>query len=135
MSADLAVQKAIIARLQGTAAVVNLVPAASILDRNALPAPSPSIVVGESQAIEGDDLARKQLRIVSLLHIWKMEISLVGAKGIAGAVRAALHAGRLALDPGFQCADCRISSMRFLRDDDGETSHGVVTVETLVSEA
>lgn len=135
MSADLAVQKAIRARLIATSAVTALVPVASILDRHARPAPDPSIVLGEGQTIEGGDIARTTQRIVMDLHIWKKEPSTAGVKAVAGAVRTALHSDRLASIDGFHFADCRVSSLRYLRDPDGETSHGVVTVETLVSEA
>lgn len=135
MSADLALQKAVRARLAATAAVTALVPAAAILDRHARPAPDPSIIMGEGQTVEGGDIARKMQRVYFDLHVWKKEPSTAGAKAIAGAIRTALHAGRLTLDTGFHCGDCRVSSMRFLRDPDGETSHGIVTVETLISGA
>ena len=68
------------------------------------------------------------------LHVWQREPSLEGAKTIAGAIRSAIHSARLTLAPGLHCADARVSSMRFLRDPDGEHSHGVVVVEVLVSE-
>src|SRR5438128_2614195 len=135
MSADLAVQKAIRARLAGNAAITNLVAAEAILDRNARPAPDPSIILGEGLTLPGDDLARRSLRVTLDLHLWKKEPSLAGAKAIAWAVRAALHEARLDLDTGFHCADCTVSSMRFLRDPDGETSHAILTVDTIVSEA
>lgn len=134
MSGDLAVQKALRARLVSTAAVTALVPAAAILDRHARPAPDPSVILGEGQTLEGDDIARQVQRVVLDLHVWKKEPSLAGVKAIAGAVRAALHSGRLALDAGFHCGDCRVTHMRFLRDPDGETAHAVVTAEVLVSE-
>lgn len=135
MSADLVVQKAVRGRLVGTSAVTALVPAGSILDRHARPAPDPSIVLGEGQCVAADDIARSVVRVVMDLHVWKKEPSLVGVKAMAGAVRAALQSARLALDTGFHCGDCRVTSMRYLRDPDGETSHGVVTVEILVKEA
>lgn len=134
MSADLALQKAIVSRLKTAVAVTALVPADSILDRHALPAPDPSIVLGESQAVEGDDIARKQQRIYFTLHIWKREPGLRGCKEVAGAVRSAINTPRLVLEAGYYLADCRVSQMRFLRDPDNETSHGVVTVEALVVE-
>lgn len=134
MIAALAVQKAIRARLVGSAGVIALVPAASILDRNARPAPDPSIILGEDQAVDEGDISRKVQRVYSTLHVWKKEPSLVGVKGIAGAMRTAIHGAPLALETGFHAGDCRVSGMRFLRDQDGETSHGVVTIETLVSE-
>lgn len=134
MSADLAVQKAIRGRLISTGAVLALVPASSVLDINQRPAPDPSIIIGEGQTLEGDDIARRTQSVVMSLHVWKKEPGLAGVKAIASAIRLALHAGRPVLASPYQCGDCRVSSMRFLRDPDGETSHGVVTVETLVSE-
>lgn len=134
MSADHAVQTAIRARLTAKLAVTSLVPATSILDRNARPAPSPSIIIGEGQSIDEGRMDRKAQRVFSTLHIWKKEPGLVGVKDIAGAIRSAIHSGRLAIT-GYQCGDCRVSSARFMRDPDGETAHGVVTVETLVRES
>lgn len=135
MSATLAVQKAIRARLVADAAVTALVPAASILDRNSRPAPDPSIILGEDQAVDGGFVDRGPLRVYSTLHLWKAEPGLVGVKEIAGAIRAAIRAGRLEPIDGFAFGDAFVSDERFLRDPDGETAHGVVTIETLVSEA
>lgn len=132
---ELAVQVAIRARLMATPAVTSLVPAASILDVNQRPSPSPSIMLGESQAVdEGTSLRRAHVRVYHTIHVWKQEPSLEGVKVICAAIRAAIHAGRLDLGPGLHCADALVSSMRQMRDPDGETSHGVVTVEVLVCE-
>lgn len=130
----LELQKALRARLATSPGVTALVPEGNILDRNARPAPDPSIVLGEDQIIEGDDIARHQLRIVSTIHVWKKEPSLAGVKDIGGRMRSAIHSARLEMGGGLHCSDCRVSSMRFLRDPDGETSHGVVTVESVVQE-
>jgi hypothetical protein len=130
-----AVQKALRARLIATSAVTTLVPADSILDRNERPAPDPSIIIGEDQVIDdGDMIDRSVSRIVSTLHVWKKEGGLSGVKAIASAVRDAIRQGRLVLETGAQCVDCRVSDSRFLRDPDGLTAHGVVTVETMVRE-
>lgn len=134
MSADHAVQTAIRLRLVATSAVTDLVPATSILDVNQRPAPVPSIVIGEGQSLEGDRIDRRDQRVVMDLHVWKREPGLAGVKAIAGAIRAALHAGRLPQIEGVHFTDCRVSTMRFLRDPDGETAHGVITIEALVSE-
>jgi hypothetical protein len=135
MSIDLAVQIAIRNRLVATPAVTALVPAGSILDRNQRPAPSPSIILGESQLLdEGTSLARRHSRVFHTVHVWKQEASLEGVKTIVGAIRSAINADRLALGDGLHCADVHVASMRFLRDPDGETSHGVVTIEVLVGE-
>lgn len=134
MSAALALQTALRARLVATPAVVALVPAASILDRHQRPAPTPSIILGEAQVVEGDDFDRRQVRVFHTLHMWVREPSLEGATILCAAVRAAIHAGRLALGDGFHAADARVVSMRTMRDPDGETSHGVVAVDALVQE-
>lgn len=134
MSADHALQTAIRLRLAATPAVTALVPAASILDVNQRPAPVPSIIIGEGQSMEGDQVDRRDQRVIMDLHIWKQEPGLGGVKDIAGAIRTAIHSARLS-PVGWHCGDCRVSSMRFLRDPDGETAHGVVTVEALMVES
>jgi Protein of unknown function (DUF3168) len=132
MSAVLALQKAIRARLVATTGVTSLVPAASILDRNARPAPDPSIILGEDQATQDSGLSRDKQRLYSTIHIWKKELSTAGAKAIAGEIRTAINSSRLQLEAGFHCADCFVADMRFLRDPDGETSHGIITLESIV---
>lgn len=135
MSADLAVQIAIRARLAATSAVTDLVPASSILDRNAAPAPRPGIVIGDAQVIdEGTSIARTRERVFHTLHIWKTEPSREGVKQIMAAVRAAIRSARLDLGPGYHCADWRVSSGRVMSDPDGESAHGVMVVDVLADE-
>ncbi|ABN75402.1 hypothetical protein RSWS8N_06275 [Cereibacter sphaeroides WS8N] len=135
MSAELAVQVALRQRLALDAGVTALVPAGNILDVNQRPAPSPSIILGESQAVdEGDSIARNRQRIYHTVHVWQKEPSLQGVKRICGEIRRAIHADRLLLAAGFHAADARVADMRQMRDPDGLTSHGVVTVEVLVQE-
>jgi hypothetical protein len=135
MSAEIALQTALRARLVGNAAVIALVPASAILDSHQRPAPSPSIMLGESQAVEEpDSISRDRVRVFHMIHVWKREPSLEGAKAICGEIRTALRDGRLDLGEGYHCADWRVSGVRQLRDGDGETSHGLVTVEALVQE-
>lgn len=130
-----AVQVAIRSRLVATPAVVALVPAGAILDANQRPAPSPSIMLGESQLVdEGTSISRRIARVYHTVHIWKREPSLEGVKVICGEIRAAIHAGRLDLGPDLHCIDALVSSMRQIRDPDGETSHGIVMIEVLVQE-
>jgi len=130
-----ALQKAIRTRLTGDVGVTALVPATSILDTNQRPAPSPSIMLGEDQMVDPNLLiSRTAVRVFSTLHVWKRETSLAGVKAIAGAIRDAINKADLAVDAGFQVCDCLVSGTRFLRDPDGETSHGVVTIDTLLRE-
>jgi hypothetical protein len=133
--AALAVQKAIRERLAASGAVTALVPAASILDRNQRPAPDPSIILGEDQVVDpGSSIDRSVVRVHSTIHVWKTEEGLTGAKAIAGAIWKAIRSSRLELAGDLVCGDCRVRDTRFLRDPDGVTSHGIVSVETVVRE-
>lgn len=132
-----AVQIALRERFIATDVLTALVPAANILDRNQRPAPDPSIIIGEDQVVDaGITIARDYVRVYSTIHIWKKEVSLAGVKLIAGAIRRAI--GRVQrldlLDPDFVCSDCKIDSVRFLRDPDGETSHGILVINCLVQQ-
>ncbi|MGR3494086.1 DUF3168 domain-containing protein [Citreimonas sp.] len=135
MSVDLAVQKAIRARLVATVAITDLVPANSIIDTNGSPAPRPSIILGEAQVVDqGDSISRTRSRVYHTLHVWKIEASREGVKTIAGAVRDAIRSARLDLGVGYHCADWRVSSIRTMSDPDGETAHAVLVVDVLVEE-
>jgi hypothetical protein len=135
MSAELFLQKVVRDALTAAAGVVALVPAANILDRNERPNPRPSIVLGEGQSVdEGYSIARTQLRVYLDLHIWVEEESTETCKRIAGAIRSALRPRLRGTVVGFHIADCRVRGTRFLRDPDGRTSHGVVTVDALMLE-
>lgn len=134
MSAELALQGAVRARLIGYAGVVALVPAANILDRNEKPNPRPSVVIGEGQSVdENDSISRNRIRVYLDLHVWTEEPSTEISKRIVGAIRTAMKV-RPVLSAGHQLADCRIRQARFLRDPDGRTAHAVVTIDALVVE-
>lgn len=130
---SLALQAAIRARLVAASTVTSLVPAASILDRNARPAPFPSIIIGEGQTVPDEGLARRRHQVFADLHIWATEPGLVVSKQIAGAIRDAL-ADTFWNVPGLHVADLHVTSSRFMRDPDGLHSHGVISLSANVSE-
>lgn len=132
---ELAIQKAIYKRLTTTSEVLSLVPLTNILDRNQLPNVDPLILIGNDQLVEdGSDVRRCIWRVFSTLDIWKVENGLTGSKAISGAIRQAIRNGKPELDTGYHCVDWYVSTTRFLRDPDGEHSHGVLTIESLVLE-
>lgn len=131
--ASLDLQKAIRARLVVTSAVTSLVPASSILDRNARPEVFPCILIGEGQTLMDAGIARDRSQVFTDLHVWQTEAGLAGCKGIVGAIRDALSDGYWTLDH-HQVADLYLSSVRFMRDPDGIHSHGVVTVRAALVE-
>jgi hypothetical protein len=135
MSAELALQKAIRARLVSLSDITTVVPAANILDRNERPNPRPSIVIGEGQSVdEGESIARTLTRVYLDLHVWVEELSTETSKRIAGAIRKAVSSGKFPPVDGFHFADCRVRGSRFMRDPDGKTSHAIVTIDALVQE-
>jgi len=134
MSADLATQIAIRTRLVNWSDLTALVPAGSILDRHQRPAPNPSVILGESQVLDDPTLARDRELIMHTLHIWKREASLEGVKRIMSQISAAIKSERLDLGDDHHCVRWKVSQARAMRDPDGETSHGVLTVEVLVKE-
>jgi hypothetical protein len=134
---SLSVQKALRARFIANAGITALVPADNILDHHQRPALDPSIVLGEDQVIDqAITIMRDYVRVFSTIHIWKKELSLAGVKAISGAIRRAVgRVTRLDLaDADFVCSDCRVESARFVRDPDGETSHGIIVLNSLVQQ-
>lgn len=134
MSPDLALQKAILARLAGTAAVTALVPADAMIDGHGLPSRFPSIRIGEGQVVrEPITFAANHRRAYATLHVWTK--AMPQARAIAGAIVSAIEGTPLSLDSGHRAVSTVVSDGRFMRDPDGETSHGVVTIESLIEVA
>jgi hypothetical protein len=136
MSASLIFQRWSRATLAANAAVTALVPAANIFDSNARPEVSPRIVLGDDQEIPVGDLDQVESRYTRLFatyHIWKKEQGLAGVKAIAAAARAALRDTRWTAD-GYRCVDVRFEMFRAVRDPDGETAHGILTMQATLEE-
>lgn len=129
---SLVTQIAIRSRLIADPAVITLVPAARIFDRNTRPEDMPCIIVGDGMtALEPITLTRSHVRIFADIHVWTDEAGLENVKTIAGAVQAALR-DRLTI-PGFGVIDWRVNGTRFLRDP-GNAGHAVIACEALVKE-
>ena len=131
MSAALATQSAQRGLLVGSSAVTALVPADSILDTGTRPEGFPRIIVGEDQELPADEVVGRYTTIFSTLHIWSHGDGLAGAKAIAGVVRSALHMSLWQRD-GYRCIDAKFQNARYVRDPDGETAHGIVTIQSVV---
>lgn len=130
---SLALQAAIRSRLNASSAVIGLVPSNAIVDRNSTPVLDNSIVIGEGMTTPDDGLSRSRHEAFADLHIWRKEPGLVGAKQVAGAIRAALSDGPMTVD-SFHVADLRVASSRFIRDPNGTHSHGIVSLVARVVE-
>lgn len=129
MTPDLALQRALIARLTATTDVTALVPASDIIDGLPTPARFPSILVGEGQVVrEANTLAANHRRVYATLHVWAK--GMPQARAIAGAITSAVQHQPLTLATGYRAISAVIASARFMRDE--EEAHGVVTVDSLV---
>lgn len=126
---SLALQASVGARLAASAGVVALVPAANIVDRSGRPELFPCIVIGEGQEV----FEEYHSTAFATLHVWVKEAGLVTAKQIAGACRDALKDRPWSIEGHF-VSDLRVTATRFMRDAQGEYSHGVVTVRAIVQE-
>jgi hypothetical protein len=131
MSAALATQTAQRGLLVASAAVTALVPVGSILDTGTRPEGFPRIIVGEDQELPADEVVGRYTTIFSTLHIWSRGDGLAGAKAIAGVVRSALHMNLWHRD-GYRCIDAKFQNARYVRDPDGVTAHGIVTIQSVV---
>lgn len=114
------------------AALLALVPGDAILDRHRLPNPRPSIIFGEVQELDAGFATGGVIEIIHPLHVWVKEPSLLGVRRIGWEIRQALRAKRPYLQDAFHCAGWS-STARYLRDPDGVTSHGVITVAATLS--
>lgn len=134
MAPDRALQRALLARFLAEPALLALVPAANIIDGDGAPQRFPSILFGEGQAVrEPQSLCGRERRLYATLHVWTKSAPL--ARDIADGIAAAVEGATLPLEGGHRAVTAIVSSARLLRDPDGETSHGVVTVESLVEVA
>lgn len=127
---SLALQKAIRTRLIAAVPVTTLVPAANIIDTNGRPELFPYILLGQDQTV---DIPRSfdedRFEIFATLHVWAKETGLVLSKQIAGAVRAAIRTPGEWITVDSVALDMRFSGSRFIRDPDGEHSHGILTIQ------
>ena len=136
-------QFAIRDRLVNTAAVIALVPATSVLDLSSRPELFPSIIMGETQTMLGQDLLQRDVSRVFLnVHIWTREKGMNELHSIMSAIRRAMRTSRYFEtydsetmdDPENAICDAFIEDSRTMRDPDGETAHGVITINALVQE-
>lgn len=133
MEPSLDLQKAIRTRLVATSAVIAIIPASAIVDRNATPALDNSIVIGEGTTGPDDGIARNRHLVVADVHVWRKETSLAGAKQVVGLIKDALADGPLSLEH-YHIADLLIASSRFLRDPGGLHSHAILSLQARLVE-
>lgn len=120
-----ALQKAIYAALMASPAVAS----GAVYDRVPKNAGFPRVTIGDEQVLDDGDSCGDAWEAYSTLHVWSRpnEGSKSEVKILAAEVAARVATEDLAVS-GFTVVVAAIEEMRFLRDPDGITEHGVVTV-------
>jgi hypothetical protein len=133
MSASLAFQMAARRALIADAGLTALVPSDNVLDANGRPDADPRVILGEDQELPGDDVVGRYTELFATMHVWSKEQGVKRAKLIVSAMRRVLN-GQRWNDGSYRCLDTRFQSARFLRDPDGESTHGVVTFKAVLEQ-
>lgn len=130
--ASLSAQRLAVAAMRARAALTALVPAANIFDRNERPEVFPCVIIGEGQTVDDSATCLVAAEVYLNLHVWTVENGFVACKSISGEIQRALRDLSGPQD-GWQC-DFNFEDARYLRDPDGEHSHGVVTYRVLAED-
>lgn len=79
------------------------------------------VITEEADEYEGSDTTIQ-------IDAWADGPDSVGVKRVGREVRAALHGASLALDQNQRLVALTVEQIRYLRDPDGITAHGVITI-------
>lgn len=129
-----ALRRALVARLKTDASVAALI-GARVYDLAPQNAAFPHLEIGEIQAISDSAECIDGHEVFATIHLWSRPEGATGsgeAHRLGSSVRAALHEADLDLAPDFRLVEARIQSVRTLREPDGITTHGVVTLRALI---
>lgn len=144
MSAELALQGAIVSTLYADAALLALTgprkPSAATLeakvyDRVQPDTAYPYVSIGEIQALDDGTPCIDGLEVFATLHVWSNKPGKVEAARIVHAVRAALHDKPLSLDEPYRLVLIEHQDTRIFDDPTPLITHGVMTFRALIERA
>ncbi|MEQ1956013.1 DUF3168 domain-containing protein [Mesorhizobium sp. CN2-181] len=136
IDASYEIQIATVARLKGSAGVVELIDQRVYDDppRNSdgqVTATFPYLSFGPTQILPDGWDCQNSSEVFLQLDAWSRKPGFAEVKKIAGSVRSALHKYDLPLTEN-ALVSLEHDSTRILRDPDGKTSHAVVTFKAVV---
>lgn len=136
---SLVLQAALRALLVNAEAVTNLVLPANIIDQSERPERFPCVIIGEDQTLDDTRELSPSIalsEVIQTLHVFSRSEGLVECKRIAGAIQRTVRRTKFDVsdDPNVLCLECWFEGSRFLRDPDGITAHGVITLRGRVQE-
>jgi hypothetical protein len=127
--ASLALQKALAARLAAQCPALG----GRVFDAVPQKVAHPYLAIGETQVIDDGADCIDGLEIFVTLHVWSRAVGAVEARGLCESVRLALRGWSPDLsESGCDCVDLSWRDARVMRDPDGLTTHGIVTLKALV---
>lgn len=133
ISARLALQKAVLAKLRGTPAIVALV-GKRIFDRVALgdrKPPKPYVAVGAGETNSDDAECIEAFEVLQSIDVWSDDPGYTEAEEIGDLVRRAIHEADLTLD-GYVLNEIRYRATVPSRDADGLTSLVSIAFRALI---
>lgn len=105
-----------------------------IFDTSSKPTEFPTVVIGEDQVVNDAAHGYEGSEVFATVHVWSRDSGMTQTKNIVGAMREALP-GAIETVDGHRIAHVHFEGARYLRDPDGQTRHGVVTIRALVGKA
>lgn len=133
MDVSVAMQTAIRSCLVGDATVSALVDG-RVLDQWGGPTAFPTIILGDDQVIADDDDSVCLSEVFHTLHVWARGPGTAGAKQIVDAIRRAVRSLAGPVEE-HRLLSITFRGARYLRSDEADIVHGVVTLRSLVQEA
>jgi hypothetical protein len=89
---------------------------------------------GPHDYVEDDDECIASGEHTFQLDVWSRKTGFPICKQIGDRIKAVLHNANLAIPTANALASIRVPTLRYLRDPDGLTSHGILLVHALVEE-
>lgn len=132
---SLALQYAIYTTLTNDAGVTALV-GSRVYDR-VPPSPTyPLVMIGQDQVTDSlHECAEDCVEIYAQIDVWSESVGKVECKKIMGAIKHALHDADLGERAGFDIQDVTFDGSTIVMDEDGISTHGVMTFRALVETA
>jgi hypothetical protein len=93
------------------------------------------ISFGPHDYVEDDDEGIVSGEHTFQLDVWSRLVGFPACKQIGDRVKKVLHEAHLIIPTENALVEIRVPSLRYIRDPDGLTSHGIVTVTALIEES
>lgn len=139
MSAEVALQKAIVAALRADAGLLALTgnrkagtAEARVFDRVEPDTALPYVNIGEIQAVDDGAECLDGIEVFVTIHVWSGKVGAIEARRMIAAVRDALHEQAITLEEPYALLEIQHRDSRTFPDADPSITHGVLTIRALI---